>query len=56
MNVEERPAAVKAELDNLYRLVDAEKIEEARVEVKKLAAKLGDDDKDIVRANMYINF
>ncbi len=56
MNVEERPTAVKNELDKLYRLIDAEKIDEARKELKKLEAVLGENDKDIVRANMYIDF
>lgn len=56
MNVEERPAAVKNELDKLYRLIDGEKIDEARKELKKLEAVLGENDKDIVRANMYIDF
>lgn len=56
MNVEERPAAVKDELDKLYRLIDTEKIDEAREELKKLETVLGENDKDIVRANMYIDF
>lgn len=56
MNVEERPKKVKKELDKLYRLIDAEKVEEARMELKKLANALGEDDKEIVRANMYLNF
>jgi predicted ATP-binding protein involved in virulence len=56
MNVEERPAKVKEELDELYRLIDAEKVEEARMELKKLADILGEDDKEIIRANMYIDF
>jgi predicted ATP-binding protein involved in virulence len=56
MNVEERPAVMKEELDKLYRLIDDEKVEEARVELKKLAEVLGDNDKDIIRANMYIDF
>jgi len=56
MNVEERPAKVKEELDKLYRLIDAEKVEEARVELKKLVDVLGEDDKEIIRANMYIDF
>ncbi|NIM14206.1 MAG: AAA family ATPase [Candidatus Aminicenantes bacterium] len=56
MNVGERPALVKEELDNLYRLIDAEKIEEARTELKRLAEVLGENDKDIIRANMYIDF
>lgn len=50
MNVEERPKKVKKELDKLYRLIDAEKVEEARMELKKLANALGEDDKEIVRA------
>jgi hypothetical protein len=56
MNVEERPQKVKKELDKLYRLIDAEKVEEARMELKKLTNALGEDDKEIVRANMYLNF
>ncbi len=56
MNVEERPAKVKDELDKLYRLIDAEKVDEARMELEKLANVLGEDDKEIIRANMYINF
>jgi predicted ATP-binding protein involved in virulence len=56
MNVEERPKKVKNELDKLYRLIDAEKVEEARMELKKLTNALGEDDKEIVRANMYLNF
>jgi predicted ATP-binding protein involved in virulence len=56
MNVEERPNKVKAELDKLYHLIDDEKIADAREELKKLAELLGDDDKDIVRAHMYIDF
>jgi predicted ATP-binding protein involved in virulence len=56
MNVEERPKKVKKELDKLYRLIDAEKVEAARMELKKLANVLGEDDKEIVRANMYLNF
>lgn len=56
MNVEERPARVKTELDKLYRLIDAEKIDDARKELKKLEALLGENDKDIVRANMYMDF
>jgi predicted ATP-binding protein involved in virulence len=56
MNVEERPAAIKKELDKLYRLIDAEKMKEARAELKKLEKVLGEDDKDILRANMYIHF
>lgn len=56
MNVEERPKKVKNELDKLYRLIDAEKVEEARMELKKLTNTLGEDDKEIVRANMYLNF
>jgi predicted ATP-binding protein involved in virulence len=56
MNVEERPANVKKEFDKLYRLIDAEKLHEARMELKKLANVLGEDDKEIIRANMYINF
>ncbi|MCX6584290.1 MAG: AAA family ATPase [Candidatus Aminicenantes bacterium] len=56
MGVEERPAKVKHELDKLYRLIDDEKLEEARVEIKRLTEMLGENDKEIVRANMYIDF
>jgi predicted ATP-binding protein involved in virulence len=56
MNVEERPAKVKEEIDKLYHLIDAEKVDEARMELEKLANVLGEDDKEIIRANMYINF
>lgn len=56
MNVEERPAVVKEDLDKLYRLIDDEKIEEARGEIKRLTEVLGENDKDVVRANMYIDF
>jgi predicted ATP-binding protein involved in virulence len=56
MKIEERPTAVKKELDKLYRLIDNDNIEEARKEIEKLAGVLGESDKDIIRANMYINF
>lgn len=54
--VEERPELYKDKLRELYRLIDAEKIEEAKAALSELEDKFGENDAEIVRANMHIGF
>jgi len=54
--VEERPKQFKQKLLKFYRLIDDEKLEEARAVLLELTEKFGDHDTEIVRANMHLDF
>ncbi len=54
--VEERPEPYKDKIRELYRLTDEEKIEDARVALSELEDKFGENDTEILRANMHIEF
>jgi len=56
MGVTERPIEVQQKLDKCFKLIDDEKIEEAKTALAKLADLLGDDDPEIVRAYTLIDF
>jgi hypothetical protein len=56
MGVEERVKEVQERLDNLFRLIDEENVQEAKVELEKLTELLGENDSEIVRARALINF
>ncbi|WYL95444.1 MAG: AAA family ATPase [Gloeotrichia echinulata IR180] len=56
MGVEKRHIKVQEKLDNCFKLIDNEKLEEAKKEVKKLSELLGDNDSEIVRAYTLIDF
>ncbi len=56
MGVTERPIEVQQKLDKCFKLIDDEKIEEAKTALAKLADLLGNDDPEIVRAYTLIDF
>ncbi|MCM0590835.1 MAG: AAA family ATPase [Gloeotrichia echinulata DEX184] len=56
MGVEKRHIEVQENLDNCFELIDNGKLEEAKIEVKKLSELLGDNDSEIVRAYTLIDF
>lgn len=52
--VENRPIAAKQDLETLYKLIEEDKKEEALIQLDKIAKDFGDDDIEVVRANMHI--
>jgi len=54
--VEERPKEFKEKLKRLYYLIDNEDIEEAKKILLELTEKWGENDSEIVRINMHLNF
>jgi len=55
LGVEERPKEYKDKLNQLYRLIDDEKFDEAKEILSELTEKFGEHDTEIVRANMHLN-
>jgi predicted ATP-binding protein involved in virulence len=53
--VEERPAEYQKKLDACFRLLENEQYPEAKILLKKLSKELGEDDIDIVRANVILD-
>jgi predicted ATP-binding protein involved in virulence len=53
--VEERPAEYQKKLDLCFRLLENEQYPEAKILLKKLSKELGEDDIDIVRANVILD-
>jgi predicted ATP-binding protein involved in virulence len=53
--VEERPAAYQKKLDACFRLIENEQYPEAKILLKKLSKELGEDDIDILRANVILD-
>lgn len=53
--VEERPAEYQKRLDACFRLLENEQYPEAKILLKKLSKELGEDDIDIVRANLILD-
>ncbi|OQX08093.1 MAG: hypothetical protein BWK80_48560, partial [Desulfobacteraceae bacterium IS3] len=45
----------KDKLNQLYRLIDDEKFDEAKEILSELTEKFGEHDTEIVRANMHLN-
>ncbi|MBE9142749.1 AAA family ATPase [Planktothrix mougeotii] len=56
MGVTERPLEVQQQLDECFQLIDDNKIEDAKIKLKKLTNLLGEDDPELVRAYTLINF
>lgn len=56
MGVQARPEEVQKQLDKCFRLIDEEKLEEAKIALRELAQILGENDSEIVRAHTLINF
>ena len=54
--VEERPESYKDKLRKLYRLIDEEQTEEAKIILSELTEKFGQNDAEIVRANIHIEY
>ncbi|MCP4101707.1 MAG: AAA family ATPase [Lentisphaerae bacterium] len=54
--VEERPKSFKEKLKKLYRLTDDEQIENARELLQELTEKWGEEDTEIIRLNMHLNY
>ena len=52
--VEERPAEYQEKIDACFRLIENEQYEEAKSALKKLSEELGEDDIDIIRANVIL--
>jgi len=55
METEERPAEVKQEILALFRLIDEGKLEEARNAMQQLSSKIGNDEPELVRAEVLIH-
>jgi predicted ATP-binding protein involved in virulence len=53
--VEERPAEYQKKLDACFRLLENEQYRDAKIMLKKLSKELGEDDIDIVRANVILD-
>ncbi|WP_375559409.1 AAA family ATPase [Bernardetia sp. OM2101] len=56
MNVAERPKEYAQKLDDLYRLIDDENIEEANKKLAELIKDFGENDPEILRAQTMIDF
>ncbi len=56
MGVTERPIKIQEKLDECFQLIDDNKIEEAKIKLKKLTNLLGEDDPEVVRAYTLIDF
>lgn len=56
MGVEKRPIKVQEQLDSCFELIDDGRLEEAKIELKKLSELLGQNDSEIVRAYTLIDF
>lgn len=54
--VEERPQRFEEKRRKLYHLIDDENIAEAKAALQELTEKWGEQDAEIVRANMHLNF
>lgn len=53
--VEERPIDYQKKIDACFRLIENEQYPEAKILLKKLSEELGEDDIDIVRANVILD-
>ena len=53
--VEERPTEYQKKLDTCFRLIENEQYSEAKILLKKLSEELGEDDIDIIRANVILD-
>ncbi len=53
--VEERPAEYQKKLDACFRLLENEQYPEAKIMLRKLSEELGEDDIDILRANVILD-
>jgi predicted ATP-binding protein involved in virulence len=54
MDVSERPQDVKDWIERCFALIDADRFDEARQELKKMGEQLGLDDPDLVRAEILL--
>ncbi len=54
--VEKRPEPYKNKLRELYRLIDEEQTEGAKIILSELTEKFGENDAEIVRANIHIEY
>lgn len=54
--VEKRPEPYKNKLRELYRLMDEEETEGAKIILSELTEKFGENDAEIVRANIHIDY
>lgn len=54
MDVSERPKDVKDRIDHCFVLIDTERFEEARLELKEMEEQLGLDDPDLVRLDLLL--
>lgn len=56
MDVRERDDASQAELDEIARLIDRDELEPARTAIDRLAARWGEDDREVVRLRTALQF
>jgi predicted ATP-binding protein involved in virulence len=56
MRYSERSPEIQKQIDSCMQLIDDDKIDEARNELKKLSDLLGQNDPEVVRANTLIDF
>lgn len=56
MGVRERDEAAQAELDEVAGLIDRDELEPARIAIDRLAARWGEDDREVVRLRTALQF
>lgn len=56
MDVEERNEAIKKSISNLFTLIEEEEIEEAEKSLKELQEIIGEDDPELLRASIQIEY
>ncbi len=56
MRVKERPEEVKQQIEELFKIIELEKFEEAKETYNELVKLLGDDDEDLIQAKVELDF
>jgi len=56
MDVEERNEAIRKSISNLFTLIEEEEIEEAENSLNKLQEIIGEDDPELLRASIQIEY
>lgn len=56
MRVKERPEEVKQQIEELFKIIELEKFEEAKEIYSELVKLLGDDDEDLIQAKVELDF